>query len=189
MTTSEALARPEWAIGLPEETFKTPGETYTETYRDRVLTVTAIANSGQARLYTSSYDGAQHWSGVPPYTTHEVTVNGRYAQSPRVDSVEQVVTRMRKYIDRWIADDEVRTRVQAVIANADRTTIERLRSAESFDELPVGCVAWVAAMGQRRRGIVTKHGKVNVEIAYSTASSPTRVVRKSVPITHAWIES
>lgn len=167
---------------------------HTETYRGRELQIIEARTPAwvePAHTFTT-YRGEVVTLGPNEYAEHtafETKIDGRGFRAPRLGNVGKIAAKLRAYVDVDLADAEILSTVTQLIANADVETMKTLRSPESLDDLPLGAVAWVYAMGQRRRGIVTKHGKSRVEIAYTTASSGGRVFRKSVPVAQALISA
>jgi hypothetical protein len=71
------------------------------------------------------------------------------------------------------ADAAIIGRLTALVHNGDASQLVPATTLE------VDAVAYVYAMGQWRRGLVTKIGRTRVEVAYTTASSQGRVFRKA----------
>lgn len=72
-------------------------------------------------------------------------------------------------------DDRIRPRVTELVHNGNEDQLVAIDTPRAH----VNDVVYVHAMGQYRRGIVTKVAKTRATVAYTTASSDGRVYRKA----------
>lgn len=122
-----------------------------------------------------SYDGRTYLSGsYQPAPRLEATVDGRHFHVGTQDA-DKVLAKAKRDLDTAKANAELLPRLRAVISTPGTEPTGTMAT----NGVRVGDIAWTYAQGRRRRGIVTKVGRTNVTVAYTTASAPTNVYRPS----------
>jgi hypothetical protein len=142
-------------------------------YKGHSILVEFATEDSEAYTSPSGFD-------YPAYHRRDVRIklDGRHWQSiyglHTQGNVTKLVKRAHKSIDQEITDNELRPRVSSLI-NSNESGTELV----SGDSVKVGDVAYVHAQGAWRQGLVTKVGRSNATVTYTTRSSGGRLYHKS----------
>lgn len=118
---------------------------------------------------------------VSTFTAGEVEVDGEWFGTLPAGTPAQVVKKIAAKLDTIDADAKIVGQLNRLIAN-DRDGLV------TPEQVEVGQVASVHAMGHMRQGIVTRVTKTGAEVAYTTASSAGRVFRKVAKVAELLVE-
>lgn len=141
----------------------------------------AIIRSEQPHRVWSNAESGYVLDGTKVYTDYLLVPDGRYWQLSRSKMTpEQRVKAEQDNLAQLVQDSELLPDLRRLAASYNRdTTPVGFKEARDIRFCQEGRPAWIHAMGRMRRGLITKVGRTNVEIAFTTDSNPTRVYRKT----------
>lgn len=145
------------------------------------------------RTITTEFIPEQHhdWGGTT-YAHYEISVDGR--KWDRKSDEAKGIAAVKKAIDQDIEDTEITPALLAFFGVVDGAEAQALPDASPATQK--GDHVVIFSRGRNRKAVVTKVGRSNVTVAYTTDSAVrdhvqkgyrVQITRKSVPFAHAGV--